>query len=115
MPLKMTEDELLTAVTDLASLRGWQWVHFRPGRTQDGEFRTMVQGPLGKGWVDLIFVRIPYQILFVELKSAAGRISHEQEGVIGYLRQLEILGVDVLIWRPEDLDNGRIQTTLEFA
>ena len=42
----MTEEQLLTAVMDLAKFAGWRVTHFRPARTGRG-WRTAVQGDNG--------------------------------------------------------------------
>lgn len=75
----MTEAELLQQVTQLAELLGWQWVHFRPARTQHG-WRTPVSGPLGKGWPDLVLVRRD-RLVWMELKVGRGKLTAEQDSV----------------------------------
>jgi len=85
-------------VTDLARLHGWLYVHHRPARTEKG-WRTPVQGPLGKGWPDLVLVR--ERVLFVELKRDGGGLRPEQVLVIDALRAA---GADVRVWRPRDWD-----------
>ncbi len=56
------------------------------------------------GWPDLMILG-PRGLLFRELKSADGRPSRAQLAIGGILRQL---GQDWAIWRPADLDSGRI-------
>ena len=79
---------------------GWECMHLRPARTLKG-WRTPVQGSLGKGWPDLILIRVP-RIIAAELKSARGKVSDEQAHV---LAQLRLSGVEVHVWRPADWDS----------
>jgi hypothetical protein len=98
----MKESEWMEQVTDLATIRGWLFVHFRPAETSHG-WRTPVQGPLGKGWPDLVLVREKDQrIIFAELK--AGKTSHlspEQEAVLNVLGRA---GQEIHVWFPVDLE-----------
>jgi hypothetical protein len=104
----MTENDLLRAVTDIATIYGWSWTHFRAAQTSRG-WRTPVQGPLGKGWPDLVLVRDrDHSLIFVELKSADGRLSPEQREVHRLLGGIH----ECYVWRPADLDNGTIQAAL---
>lgn len=105
----MTEADLLRAVTDLAAILGWQWVHWRPAQTAHG-WRTPVQGPLGAGFPDLLLVREKdRRIMFVELKADRGKVSPAQVDVA---LRLFAAGQDVQVWRPSDLDDGTIQAAL---
>lgn len=95
----LTEDQFLEQVTDAAVLFGWTWCHFRPARTAYG-WRTPVQGPIGKGFPDLILVH-PRRgtLLFVELKRDGKPLRPEQAEVIDLLRCTPAL---VTVWRPSD-------------
>jgi hypothetical protein len=104
--LRLSEADWQQRVTDLADLRGWGWVHFRPARTQQG-WRTPVSGPLGVGWPDLVLVR-GERAIAVELKSAAGRASAAQVSVLEVLGRVS--GVEALVARPSDWD--RVQKLL---
>jgi hypothetical protein len=107
----MSEDDLLTAVLDLARLLGVFSAHFRPARRQgkDGRTRweTAVQGD-GKGYPDLTLVG-PAGLMFRELKSTSGTCSPEQAA---WLAQLTAAGADTGVWRPADLKSGRIESEL---
>ena len=93
----------------LATQTGWVHVGFRPAMTTHG-WRTPGTGELAKGWPDLVLVH-PRQrrVLFRELKAADGVISDEQRWVEETLRAA---GADADVWRPADLDSGRIQREL---
>lgn len=93
--LVQTEAGFQDAVIELAKLRGWTLAHFRPARTNRG-WRTPVQGD--PGFPDLVLVRPP-RVLFVELKSAKGRLTREQEWWIHLLRQSN---VEAYEWWPVD-------------
>ena len=88
----MTEDDLLTRVMDLAELRGWLRVHYRPARTAKG-YRTPLQGD--KGCPDIILARKGV-VLLVELKAERRYPTKEQRA------WLDALGVHARLWRPAD-------------
>jgi hypothetical protein len=94
--LRETEAGFQLWVTDLAQLKGWSWVHFRPARTEHG-WRTPVEGDAA-GWVDLMLCRPP-RLIFAELKSERGRLSADQEA---WQHKLRACHAEVYIWRPAD-------------
>jgi hypothetical protein len=94
LPKDLDEAGFLRWVTDLATLQGWRWVHFRPARTQQG-WRTAVQGHTGSP--DLLLARNG-DVLLVELKSNRGRLRPDQQ------HWLDHLGPQGLVWRPRDAD-----------
>lgn len=98
---RLTEVAWQQRVTDLASLRGWLWVHHRPARTEKG-WRTPVSGPLGTGWPDLVLIRGD-RLLAVELKSATGRPTPAQLAALDALDQVR--SVQALLARPSDWDH----------
>lgn len=105
----LTEAEFQRAVTDLAAILGWSWVHFRPAQTARG-WRTPVEGPLGQGWPDLVLVSpLRRRFLAVELKRELGALSPDQEQVH---RILEAGGLTVRVWRPSDLTAGAVEAEL---
>ena len=107
--VRMTEAELMHAVTDLATLLGWSWVHFRPAMTQHG-YRTPVSGPLGKGWPDLVLVRTrDRRCLFLELKADGGKLTPDQKAVLDTLADA---GREVAVLKPVDLDDGSLMALL---
>ena len=96
----MTEREWQEQVTDLATLTGWSWAHWRPAMTSRG-WRTPCSGPIAAGFVDLVLVRPAPRagLLFVELKSDKGALRPEQRSVHDVLRSA---GLTVHVWRPRD-------------
>jgi hypothetical protein len=93
----MTEDELLTAIIDLAHAYAYRIAHFRPAMTAHG-WRTPVSAD-GKGFPDLVLVGRG-RVVFAELKSEDGVLRLDQRGWINALRES---GAEVYVWRPADL------------
>ena len=111
----ITEASFQKQVIDLAQLCGWLVHAERPARTKDGSWRTPIQGMAG--WPDLVLVR--ERVLFVELKSARGTLSPEQEQWRAVLRTA---GADARLWRPSDwpeieatLTQGKLLPRAEFG
>ena len=94
---KITEDEFMRQVLELAKLRGWRTAHFRPARTKTG-WRTAVSGD-GKGFPDLILLR-GNRMIVAELKVGNNTATPEQEAWIDAFA--EVPGVLAFIWHPED-------------
>lgn len=94
--VKLSEDDWLGMVTQLAQLKGWEWMHIRPAMKQSG-WRTPTTGTMARGWPDLVLTR-GRQLLFVELKSESGPVSEDQQRVLDVLRS----AATVDIWRPSD-------------
>jgi hypothetical protein len=92
----LTERDFMAQVTQLATIRGWTWLHLRPGMTRDS-WRTPISGPLGKGWPDLLLVRRD-RILFCELKRAGAKPTPEQVEVLGILSGVG----ETFVWTPLD-------------
>jgi VRR-NUC domain-containing protein len=106
----LTEAHFQDQVTQLATLLGWSWVHFRPAYTGRG-VRTPVAGPLGKGWPDLVLVHpAKGRVLFVELKRDGAELTPEQLDVLRTLESVALARddphrqVEVHVWRPRDWD-----------
>jgi hypothetical protein len=97
----MNEGHLLRAVVDLAHLHGCLVHHQRPARTATG-WRSAIQGD--PGWPDVVIAG-PRGLLVRELKTGSARASLDQ---VAWLSILVRGGVDVAVWRPEDLRSGRI-------
>lgn len=101
----MREDELLTAVLDLAQAAGWRCFHPRPARTQGG-WRTATQGD--NGWPDLALAGHG-RFLLVELKRTGGALTDDQAR---WRHDLEAAGVEYHLWRPLDWLDGTIAKVL---
>jgi len=110
--LQVTEQDFrrqIVGPNGLATMLGWLHVGFRAAQTAHG-WRTPVTGELGKGWPDLVLVHVARQrLLFRELKAAGGTLGTEQAIVIAALRDA---GQDADVWRPADMDSGRIAAEL---
>lgn len=99
MTAAMTEAEWQEQLLDLAHMLRWQHLHVR--RTI-GKGRKWTTSTNVVGWPDLTLWNEQQQrVMFVELKSEAGKVSPEQEAV---LASLAAAGLEVHIWRPSDLD-----------
>lgn len=96
-----TEAEFQEAVIQIAQLQGWKAAHFRAARTAKG-WRTAVAAD-GAGFPDLVMVRNE-TLIFVELKSAGGRVSPLQKDWLAALTNvgLETPNVIIKTWRPRD-------------
>lgn len=93
-----SEAQFQQAVTDFADLRGWLWWHDVDSRRNKAGFLDLV----------LLHPRTG-QLLFVELKSAKGRVSPDQQRWIDALRRG---GHAVHVWRPAHFTTGHIQAAL---
>lgn len=98
----MTETEFLYAITSGSKKRpglcvrlGVRWYHAHDSR------RSV------PGWPDLVLVGS--RIIFRELKSATGTLRPEQRD---WRDVLQAAGEDWAIWRPIDLESGRIEAEL---
>ena len=86
-----TEREFLRTIVEYAKLRGWLCYHVIDRK--DYARRT------SRGFPDLVLVRNG-TLIFAEVKSEKGKISHEQRV---WLDELEnIPGLKVYVWRPHD-------------
>lgn len=107
MTATYTEAAFTRQVLQLAKLRGWLVVHYRAARTAKG-WRTALSGD--RGAPDIILVR-GGRVLFVELKSATGRLAPEQERWRAALENCP--GVEYYLWRTHDWN--RIESVLAWA
>jgi len=102
----MTESELQSAVIEMARLFGWLVHHDRPSQNSKGRWSTAIQGD--PGFPDLVLARDGV-VLFVELKSAKGKMSDAQTEWFTALSGGPVVGQ---IWRPEDLRDRTIEAAL---
>lgn len=111
MTVPMAEADLQAAVIDLARLLGYRVAHFRAarvGRGDDQRWVTPVAAD-GAGFPDLTLVSAN-NVLFVELKSAKGRVSDDQQAWLDALQATST--VIVKVWRPSDWHDGTVESTL---
>lgn len=104
--LTMSEDDLLEAVVDTATILGWHVYHPLPARTAKG-VRTAQMGHTG--YPDLTLAHHRHGVLFRELKSQAGIVAPDQ---LEWLNKLTNGGADAGVWRPLDWTQGRIEARL---
>ena len=103
----MSERDFQQQITDLATVLGWLWCHFRPAQTSKG-WRTPVSGPLGKGFPDLMMLRErDRRLIFAELKRDGAKTTPDQDFVLrelGWLASGDGRRVETYVWRPSDFD-----------
>lgn len=101
------ERDLLAQVIQVAAIYGWRSAHFRPARTKKGRWITAVQGD-GKGWPDLVLCHQKKgRLMFIELKTATGKVSPEQHAWFDALREVTFRCSPVVrmyLIRPADFD-----------
>jgi hypothetical protein len=108
---KLTGGELQRQITDLATIFGWSWCHWRALKNGRGFWQVPVEGPLGEGWPDLFLAHpVKQRVLLVEVKRELGDpLTAAQVGVHQLLRHA---GLEVEVWRPSDMTAGTIQAAL---
>lgn len=87
-PGRVSEKALQAAVTEALTRAGWLWYHPHDSRHSPA------------GYPDLTALR-GSRCLAIELKSATGALTPAQQTWLAAWRR--ILGVEVAVWRPEDL------------
>ena len=85
----LTEAQLQAAVIDIAERFGWYVYHTHDSRRSQ------------KGWPDIVAVKPP-RVLFIELKTARGRVRPEQAHVLKLLSRCDTIASGII--RPDDLD-----------
>jgi hypothetical protein len=93
LDLAISETDFQRLVTELAGMLFWSWYHTHDSRRSPA------------GFPDLVLVR--ERVIFVELKTEAGRITQEQAW---WLTRLSDAGAEVYLWRPSDFD--KVERTL---
>lgn len=89
---RMTEDELLQAITEAATYLGWRWHHIRRSD------QALQMGH--SGFPDLVMVKGD-RLLFLELKTEAGTLTVDQYAWVAALRSSSVRAAVI---RPSDLD-----------
>ena len=96
----MTEAELQQNVVDLARFCGWMVHHTHDSRRSEPGFPDLV----------LMHDHPRPAVLFVELKTAAGRVSREQ---MEWLSMFDRVAETACVWRPEHWFSGDIEDILK--
>jgi hypothetical protein len=97
----VSEAQFQRAVVDLARIHGWRRRHNPDSRKEDGE----------PGFPDWIFLRGP-RLLIVELKKEDGKFRKGQPEWLDAFREIPSPFVEVHVWRPSDMQSGRIARAL---
>ena len=93
----MTEAAFQTCVMDLARWTGWRTFHPRTVKTATGGHLTAFSGEAG--FPDLVLVHPKRGVLFVELKTDTGKLTHHQEQ---WATDLVAADAEYYVWRPKD-------------
>jgi hypothetical protein len=99
---RINEAALQAAVVELARHTGWLIMHQRPAQVRPGRWITPTTGDVG--FPDLVLAHPTRGVLFVELKTAVGRVSPEQHKWHAVLRAA---GQEVHVWRPANISEIR--------
>jgi hypothetical protein len=83
-------------VKQIAKMNGWLIFHASPHLVRPGVWRSD-----GKGFPDLCLCHPSRGLIFAELKSQEGRLSHDQKL---WAEALLNAGVEHYVWRPNQLD-----------
>ena len=83
-------------VEQIAKMNGWLIFHASPHLVRPGVWRSD-----GKGFPDLCLCHPSRGLIFAELKSQEGRLSHEQKL---WAEALVNADVEHYVWRPNQLD-----------
>lgn len=107
----MTGAVLQSLVVEIAEMYGWSWLHIRPGLRANNRWYVPVEGPLGRGWPDLILFRErDGRRLAVEIKRQTDDpVKPEQAWVLSILAASD---VETHVWRPAELRLGIVQDVL---
>jgi hypothetical protein len=82
----LTERDWQSQVLDLARVGGWKHYHTHNARRSPS------------GFPDLVLIRAP-ELIYVELKTAIGKLSIAQEW---WTENLRDCGQEIHVWRPVD-------------
>lgn len=88
LPKETPEGVLLAEIRKLAKLNGFETFHVYDSRRSE------------YGYPDLTLVK-PGRLIFAELKSRQGKLTHEQFVWLDLLKH-SVQGVEVYCWRPSD-------------
>lgn len=96
---KPTEAEFQSQVIELARTCGWRTLHIR---RSIGKGRRWTTTTSLVGWPDLVLMRPPRDLLFIELKVPPHRLTPEQAELLCYLDRFEF--ATARVWTPDDWD-----------
>lgn len=85
----LRESQFLQQIRDLAKLTGWETYHTHNSQRSEPGFPDLVLGSA-----------VQKRVLFIELKTAVGRVSKHQQK---WLDLLALCGQEAAVWRPADL------------
>lgn len=97
-PTPITEAAFQKSIIDLAHRLNWRVAHFRTAQTSKGAWLTPVAAD-GAGFPDLVCTR--ERIVFIELKSATGRLSDAQTA---WAESIHRAGGEYYCFKPADWD-----------
>ena len=101
---QLSEKEWQQVVTETATWYGWTYYHSRPAIMKSGKWATALEGLAG--FPDLVLVHETRGLVFAELKSEKGRLSHKQQRWIDLLR---LAGQEVYVWKPSDFGEVKLR------
>lgn len=102
------ETQLLNAIIEMATTRGWLVHHCRPARMESGKYATPIQGHVG--FPDLVLAR-EGRVIFAELKSSTGRVTAGQKDWLAVLTRVDA-PVEAYVWYPKDWIDGVVDRIL---
>ena len=110
----VSEKDLQNAIMEYLGYNGWLRAHFRPAKTQAGNWITAMQGDTG--YPDVTAVK-GHRLVFAELKTEKGKITATQEQ---WLDALALAHREVYVVRPSTLNvfyavlNGDLERGMEI-
>ena len=97
---RISESAFQAQLEHLLRLYGWKYTHFRPALVR-GRWMTPLVGDAG--FPDLVATNGD-SLIFIEVKSAIGRLSAGQKAWRNFL---ESAGAEYYLWRPADLPEAQ--------
>lgn len=97
---RISESAFQAQLEHLLRIYGWKYTHFRPAQVR-GRWMTPLVGDAG--FPDIVATN-GESIIYVEIKSAVGRLSPGQKA---WRNHLESAGAEYYLWRPSDLEEAK--------
>ena len=104
LKVKISEQDFMNQVIELAHYLGWRVVHFRSVKVQRKDGSVFYQTPVqadGAGFPDVVMIR-GERIIVAELKTEKGKVTAKQEEWLDAFRATG--RVEVFLWRPSDYE-----------